>query len=468
MSLLSHSFIFACVIFTCFFFSSTEGGRKNGIKKPKHVHFVNHISLPPAPAPQEAGLSYNNAPSPSPALSPSRVFNVLSFGAIGDGVTDDTQAFKLAWDTACQSEQAVLLAPVGYSFLILPTIFTGPCQSGFVLQIDGTIMPPDGPESWPRNMSKRQWLVFYRIKELKMQGGGVIDGRGEKWWNLPCKPHKGINGTTPPGPCDSPVAIRFFMSSNLTVHGLTVRNSPQFHFRFDNCQNVHVERLNIKSPASSPNTDGIHIENTNNVQIYNSLVSNGDDCISIGAGSYNVDIQNMTCGPSHGISIGSLGIHNSRACVSNITVTDSTIRHSDNGVRIKTWQGGYGSVSKIKFHNIRMETVRNPIIIDQYYCLTKNCSNQTSAVYISGVSYTNIKGTYDVRSPPLHLACSDSVPCTNLVLSDIELLPAQGQLVADPYCWNAYGAMQTLTVPPVLCLLGGIPEFIGQNIVDQC
>lgn len=116
---------------------------------------------------------------------------------------------------------------------------------------------------------------------------------------------QGINGTTQPGACDSPAvsdkhsrtffwvtwchskrkciylkfmlqAIRFFMSSNLTVQGLKVKNSPQFHFRFDVCQNVHIEMLNIKAPAGSPNTDGIHIENTNNVKIYNSAVSNGD------------------------------------------------------------------------------------------------------------------------------------------------------------------------------------------------
>jgi galacturan 1,4-alpha-galacturonidase len=71
-------------------------------------------------------------------------------------------------------------------------------------------------------------------------------------------------------------AMRFFMSSNLIVQGLEVKNSPQFHFRFDNCQDVTVQMLSIKSPPRSPNTDGIHIENTNNVQIYNSVVSNGN------------------------------------------------------------------------------------------------------------------------------------------------------------------------------------------------
>lgn len=92
---------------------------------------------------------------------------------------------------------------------------------------------------------------------------------------------QGVNGTTQAGPCDSPVAIRFFMSSNLTVIGLKIKNSPQFHFRFDSCHDVHIESMSIKAPSQSPNTDGIHIENTNNVQIHNSLVSNGNPSIDL-------------------------------------------------------------------------------------------------------------------------------------------------------------------------------------------
>ncbi|KAL6132828.1 hypothetical protein ACLB2K_065067 [Fragaria x ananassa] len=426
---------------------------------------VSQISVPPSPAPAASvSPSYNG----SSALG-TTVFNVRTFGAVGNGVTDDTEAFKMAWDSACQTEDSEVLVPKSHSYMLQSTIFTGPCKCGLKLQIDGTLVPPDGPDSWPKNISKRQWLVFYRINGMSMQGDGVIDGRGEKWWNLPCKPHKGPHGTTQPGPCDSPAAIRFFMCSNLKMKGLRIKNSPQFHFKFDNCQNIYVESITIKSPALSPNTDGIHIQNTNNVKIYNSLVSNGDDCVSIGTGSYNIDMRNITCGPSHGISIGSLGDGNSRACVSNITVKDSIIKHSDNGVRIKTWQGGSGSVSSITFNNIHMDTVRNPIVLDQYYCLTKHCPNQTSAVHISNILYTNIRGTYDVRSPPMHFACSDSMPCTNLTLSEVELLPAtKGHLVSRPLCWSAYGTIQTITVPPVLCLLEGIPELMPQNDSDRC
>ncbi|KAG6749756.1 hypothetical protein POTOM_046824 [Populus tomentosa] len=471
--------------------------------KHSHLHKSSTISEPPTPPPEPASHPPVPANPSGGSGNSTGVFDVRSFGAIGDGITDDTDAFKMAWEAACnQDDSAVILVPYGFEFMIQSTIFTGPCHGGLVFQVtsfvspvmlffvplevckdllilvigyvlfnekvDGTLMPPDGPDSWPQKNSRRQWLVFYRINEMSLLGGGVIDGRGEKWWDLPCKPHKGINGTTMPGPCDSPTAIRFFMSSNLTVQGLKIKNSPQFNFRFDNCKNVHVESIHITAPALSPNTDGIHIENTNGVEIYNSVISNGDDCVSIGSGCYDVDIRNITCGPSHGISIGSLGNHNSRACVSNITVRDSVIRVSDNGVRIKTWQGGSGAVSGITFSNIHMDNVRNPIIIDQFYCLSKGCTNQTSALSVSDILYENIKGTYNIRSPPMHFACSDSVPCTNLTLSDIELLPAEGDLVLDPYCWNAYGDFRTLTIPPVSCLMEGIPRSSLHNEMDYC
>jgi hypothetical protein len=265
-------------------------------------------------------------------------------------------------------------------------------------------------------------------------------------------------------------ALRFFMTNNVTVQGLKVQNSPEFHIRFDSCRGVVASGLSISSPALSPNTDGIHVENTEDVLITNTAVSNGDDCVSIGAGTRNMHVENVTCGPGgHGISIGSLGKQGSRACVANVTVRNAVIRHSDNGVRIKTWQGGSGAVSSVSFENVRMDAVRNPIIIDQYYCLSKSCDNATSAVFVSGVSYAGIRGTYDPRTTPIHFGCSDAVPCTNITLSDVELLPASGDSTIDnPFCWNVYGSTATPTVPPVPCLIEGVPRRVDDNSTLKC
>ncbi|KAJ7977825.1 Polygalacturonase [Quillaja saponaria] len=417
-------------------------------------------SPPPSPRPPPRS---RRATSPPPYNNGGRnsgngkmVFNVVSFGAVGNGVKDDTTAFKMAWGNACKSEQtATLHVPKGYSFMVQTIIFTGPCKSNLIFQVEGTIMPPDGPNSWPSKANKREWLVFKQMKAMSIQGSGLIDGRGKKWWDLPCKPHK---------------ALRFSDSSNLLLRGLRFQNSPKVHVIFSECENVRVEYITIKAPGDSPNTDGVHLSKSNNVKIYNSIIGTGDDCVSIVSGCHSVDIKNVTCGPSHGMSIGSLGKGNSKACVKNITVRDSLIAQSSNGVRIKTWQGGLGTVSRVTFQNIRMDNVRNPIIVDQYYCEhSRNCPNKTSAVFVSDILYTGIRGTYDTRSPPVHVACSDSLPCSNLTMSAVELHPAQGrdnrQKKMNPFCWKAYGTLKTNTVPPISCLLHGTPK---KRVDNQC
>lgn len=58
------------------------------------------------------------------------------------------------------------------------------------MQVEGVIMPPDGPDCWPEKDSKRQWLVFYELEGMTLGGGGTMEGNGEEWWKLPCKPHR--------------------------------------------------------------------------------------------------------------------------------------------------------------------------------------------------------------------------------------------------------------------------------------
>jgi len=58
------------------------------------------------------------------------------------------------------------------------------------VKLDGVLMPPDGPEEWPEKDNKNQWLVFYRLDGFTFSGKGTVEGNGQKWWDLPCKPHR--------------------------------------------------------------------------------------------------------------------------------------------------------------------------------------------------------------------------------------------------------------------------------------
>lgn len=104
-------------------------------------------------------------------------------------------------------------------------------------------------------------------------------------------------------------------------------------------------------------------------------------------------------------------------------------------------------MKNVSFSNIQVSDVKVPIIIDQYYCDKHFCKNQTEAVAISGVKYDQIIGTYSVQ--PIHLACSNSIPCTDVDLIDIQLKPSSvnHQYFQKALCWNSFGESKAPLVP---------------------
>ena len=47
------------------------------------------------------------------------------------------------------------------------------------------------------------------------------------------------------------------------------------HLTFQNCQNVEALNLVVTAPGNSPNTDGIHVTGTQNIQIQNCVIRTG-------------------------------------------------------------------------------------------------------------------------------------------------------------------------------------------------
>lgn len=131
---MKHSHVFTlCLFFLNLFLLVQARHHSHRKHRHSHSHKSNKTSLPqpPPPAPRDDDNGYynNNA---------SGIFDVRAFGAVGDGIEDDTEAFKTAWDTACQNESQVvnvILVPRGFSFVVQSTIFTGPCQGDLVFKV---------------------------------------------------------------------------------------------------------------------------------------------------------------------------------------------------------------------------------------------------------------------------------------------------------------------------------------------
>lgn len=104
------------------------------------------------------------------------------------------------------------------------------------------------------------------------------------------------------------------------MKNLTVENSQQMHINLRKCVGVVADHPKVLAPGHSPNTDGIHVSASKDVVIRNTIIGTGDDCISIVSDSFNICTENITCGPGHGISIGSLGEGSAKAQVADVFV----------------------------------------------------------------------------------------------------------------------------------------------------
>lgn len=376
------------------------------------------------------------------ATANEKVFNVLEHGAKPNGKSDNTQAFMQTWIAACRfNGKSRVLIPPGV-FKVGPVTFAGPCTAELiVVQVAGTLKADTDISLY----ESPEWFSFEEIDNIVVTGKGTFDGQGNAVWKFnDCK----TNSDCVQLPC----TIKFNKVSNGVLMGFTSLNSQGFHISISQCQNIRVRYVKIIAPEMSPNTDGIHISNSNNIKISKSNIATGDDCIGMIKGSTNIAINKVHCGPGHGISVGSLGHYENEEDVFGITVKNCTLTRTDNGIRIKSWPAGTtpSKATGMIFKDIIMREVNNPIIIDQLYCPNgDNCGgNRPSVVKISNIHYINIKGT--TNSPtPVNFECSPKYPCDNVQLFNIDLKSTSPK--ATSVCTNAKAGYAGVQNPPPAC-----------------
>lgn len=383
------------------------------------------------------------------SAGPPSVFNILDFGAAGDGVADDTEAFSKAWAATCKASTGPpsMVVPKGKTFLVTPTIFQGPCKFHKVyIQIEGTVVAPNNPNKWS-GIDASLWLQFDSISGLDVRGGGEINGQGQSWWKQSCR-YNSKPGCT----WTAPTAIKFNNCHELRVSNLRIVDSAQTHVLLIASQTAHLFNLKFVSPGDSPNTDGVHIQNSQHVLIEDCTMQTGDDCISIGDHVSDIQVKRIACGPGHGISIGSLGRGGTEVSVEDIHISYSNFFGTTNGARIKTWQGGRGFARGISFEHCNFTDVENPIIIDQYYCdIRGKCKSEKNAVQISDVTYADLQGTSKYPFA-ITLNCSESVPCTSMKFNSVNLLSSRGNVDTKAFCINAHGEATGYIHPAIPCL----------------
>ncbi|PKA64276.1 Polygalacturonase [Apostasia shenzhenica] len=362
-------------------------------------------------------------------------YNIVNFGAKLDGRTDSAAALQAAWRKACnETLSATVVVPKG-RFFVSRALLQGPCNNNDLrVVILGTITADSGFSS------ASEWITFKYVQGLSVQGG-TFDARGQALWACKAARRSCPFGST---------AVTISGSKDVLVNGTKVMNSENFQMAVIFSQGVTMQGLTITAPANSPNTDGVHVHMSTGVTITGSSMSTGDDCISLGPGVTDAWIYNISCGPGHGISIGSLGWSPGEPGVENVTVSSVVFTGTQNGFRVKTWANPYGGfVKDILFQHATMIDVQNPIVIDQNYCPNNNCPNNNSGIKISGVKFSEVEGT-STTEVAVKLDCSQSNPCQGIELDNIKLSYSgeNMQAEAQAFCRNVQGRSTGYVIPP--------------------
>ncbi|VVA39159.1 PREDICTED: polygalacturonase [Prunus dulcis] len=372
------------------------------------------------------------------ALATAVTYNVASLGAKANGKTDSTKAFLSAWAKACASVKPVVIYVPAGRFLLRNVVFSGPCKNNAItFRIAGTLV---APSNYRVIGNADNWIFFQHVNGVTISGG-ILDGKGTALWACKASGKSCPSGAT---------TLGFSNSNNIKVSGLISLNSQMFHIVINGCHNVKMDGVRVSASGNSPNTDGIHVQMSSGVTILNSKIATGDDCVSIGPGTSNLWIENVACGPGHGISIGSLGKDQQEAGVQNVTVKTVTFTGTQNGLRIKSWgRPSTGFARNILFQHAVMINVQNPIVIDQNYCPgKKGCPGQVSGVRISDVTYQDIHGSSSTEVA-VKFDCSSKYPCSKIRLENVKLTYKNQVAVAT--CSHAGGTAAGM-VQPTSCL----------------
>ena len=287
-------------------------------------------------------------------------FNIISYGAVADGITLNTKSITDAIEACSKKGGGVVVIPKGI-WLTGPIVL----RSNVNIHLDKNALLQFTDDLSKFRLVEGNWEGVAAIRNespisatnaenIAITGVGIIDGNGDAWravkkdklsetdwkalltrggllsddkktWYPSASSQKGFqtdkpgvigNGKTAADFAD----IKDYLRPNMVVltkcdrvllEGVTFQNSPAWNLHPLMCTNLTVKNVYAKNPAYAQNGDGIDVESCKNVLIEGSTFDVGDDGICIKSGrdeegrkrnmpTENMMVRNCTVYHAHG------------------------------------------------------------------------------------------------------------------------------------------------------------------------
>lgn len=393
-------------------------------------------------------------------------YRVTDFGAVADGKSDNTAAFKKAIMKCTQEGGGIVTVPPG-------KYYTGPVHLennvNLHLQQGAELLFSTNPADYPivhtswegtELMNYSPLIYAYKKNNVAVTGKGTVNGQAtvDNWWPWAGKGYgfkKGMPSQADPlnrnslvqmaedgvpvekrtfgeGHYLRPCFVEFFECTNVMVKDINILNAPFWVIHPIKSSNVIVDGVNITSHG--PNNDGCDPEYCKNVVIRNCSFNTGDDCIAIKSGrdgdgrrvnipSENIVVQNCKMFDGHGgVTIGS----EISAGVRNVFVEncDMDSPELDRAIRIKSNTRRGGFVENLYVRNLRVGQVKESVLgIDMYYAIhgnqTGNYMPRVQNIVLENITVKN-GGQYGILAKGQQAQPIEGITFKNVVIEKVE------------------------------------------------
>lgn len=383
---------------------------------------------------------------------------ITAFGAVGDGVTKNTDAIRQAIEKCNAEGGGRVVVPQGV--FLTGAIYL---KSNVNLHVSegATLLFSRDSSDYPivftrwegmECMNYSAFIYAYEEENIAITGKGLLDGNADNdnWWywcgarkfgwdeNRPGeqKParatlHRQMAAEINPrervyghGHFLRPNFVQPYLCKNFWMADVKLINAPMWNLNPVLCENVLIERVTIVSHG--PNNDGCDPEACKNVWIRDCYFDTGDDCIAIKSGrdedgrnigrpAENHIIENCMMKDGHGgVVIGSEIAGGARNIYALNNVMDSP--NLDRALRLKTSSSRGGIIENVFFYNTEVGQYKDAAVrFNMFYEKPGNHVPIIRNIWVENMTVTG-GGRYGVLS-----AAYESSPVTNFTMINCKI-----------------------------------------------
>jgi len=412
------------------------------------------------------------APFPMPPLNrplfKDQVFDIIQYGAKGDGKTKNTEAFIKAIEACSESGGGQVLVPKGKwltGAIHLKSDVNLHMQEGAEIHFSDELEDylPVVFQRWAgaEVMNYSPLIYAYDCENIAVTGPGKLYGHGHRWqkWfkseqyeqgsmlriynelilkDVPVE--KRVFGTTsgafgdPEHPGLRPSFISPVNCRNVLLEGFTIAGyGPYWTVHPVYCENVIIRGLSIHT-VGGHNADGIDLDSSRNVLVEYCFLDTGDDALAIHTGmneegrrigrpTENVVIRHLQVKRGHGgVVIGSL----TSGGVRNVLAYACDFDGADKGIRLKSNKARGGVVENIWYRDIMMRRIKEEAVIINTTYASALPAGESEVSYPIFRNITLETITCESAGKAVSFDASTHAPIENVTMTDISIKARRG------------------------------------------